>query len=263
VTTALVTFTNNILPIAWNGPGGGNTIGDPRLKHVPLLAETYFTNWADAQVLWDWFSLLPGSPAIGTGPNGLDQGGVVPPGASLAGAPVGATLRNFATLTVGPNRTGSGIPVSDWTAGSGYTAYKWRLDEGVWSAEKPIGTPIVLTNLPVGPHRVEVVGKLDTGYYQDDPLFGEAASVTRSATWTVALSPVIDAVSLTASNTVRILFGAEADRGYVIQYRDSLSEGTWLPLKVLDPVASPQTVSFEDPITAGGQTMRFYRIQTP
>jgi hypothetical protein len=75
-----VTFNNNILPFAWSGPGNSNSVVDPLLKHIPQLSETFFTTWEQAQVMRDWFSLLPGSPALRTGPNGRDIGGVVPLG---------------------------------------------------------------------------------------------------------------------------------------------------------------------------------------
>ena len=96
VTTAVVTFTNNLMPLAWNGPGGNNSTGDPLLKHIPQLSETYFTNWTDAQIMRDWFSLLAGSPAAGAGPNGTDKGGVVPFGASISGEPNGTTSQRIA-----------------------------------------------------------------------------------------------------------------------------------------------------------------------
>ncbi len=41
-----VTFNTNVLPYAWSGPGTGNVIADPLLKHIPQVSETYFTNWA-------------------------------------------------------------------------------------------------------------------------------------------------------------------------------------------------------------------------
>jgi hypothetical protein len=43
----------------------------------------------------------------------------------------------------------------------------------------------VLTGLGNGPHRVEVIGKRDSGWYQDDPAFGPEAVITTSHTWTV------------------------------------------------------------------------------
>jgi hypothetical protein len=260
VTTARVTFTNNLTSLPWTGPGGGNFAADPMLKHIPQLADTYFTNWAEAQILWDWFSLLPGSPALGAGPNGQDIGGVVPLGSSISGEP-GATMATEATLVVGLNRTGSGISSNDWPDGSGYTAYKWRLDGGDWSGETPIATPITLTNLAPGAHRVEVSGKRDSGLYQDDPLFGDTAVLTRSSTWTVAGSPLIATASLTTSNTIQIQFTAAANQGYFIQYRDSLATGSWQQLMVLDPTPAARSVAVEDPVAMGMAT-RFYRIET-
>ena len=58
----IVTFNNNILPFEWSGPGGGNVVVDPVLKHIPDLSETAFKTWEQAQVMRDWFSLQPGSP---------------------------------------------------------------------------------------------------------------------------------------------------------------------------------------------------------
>jgi len=166
-----------------------------------------------------------------------------------------------ATLIVAWNRTGNSIPTTGWPDGSGYVDYRWRLDGGQWSAETPIVNPIELTNLAAGPHYVEVTGKLDSGLYQDDPLFGEAAILTRSRTWNVEGSPVIESISLTSSNTVRLQFTAQANQGYVIQYRESLESGTWEPLVVVDPIPSAHTVTFEDPISPDTAT-RFYRLET-
>ncbi|HXG46831.1 MAG TPA: Ig-like domain-containing protein, partial [Methylomirabilota bacterium] len=122
LTTAVVTFTNNIIHqlagTPWSGPGGGNVMADPLLKRIPLLSETTnYTSWEQAQVLWDHFSLLPGSPAAGTGPNGRDKGGVIPLGVSLSGEPEGATPFDTATLRVGPLRAGFSIPAAGFPGG--------------------------------------------------------------------------------------------------------------------------------------------------
>lgn len=180
-----VTFVNNILPIAWNGPGAGNRVLDPLLKRIPQPSETSFTNWTDAQVMWEWFGLEAASPARGAGPNGVDQGGVIPMGASVSSEPAGTNNQTSASLIVGPMRTGFGIPASSWTNGAGYTHYKWRLDRGSWSAETPISSPITLTGLSTGPHQVEVVGKRDSGWFQDAAELGPDARVTTSRTWFV------------------------------------------------------------------------------
>lgn len=183
--TATVTFTNNLLSLPWSGLGGGNTSADPLFRHAPKLEETQFDSWEAAQIMWEWLSLQPGSPGLGSGPNGRDLGAAVPLGASIGGVPAGTTRETSATLTVGFNRTGHGIPATSWTEGAGYTHYRWRLDGGDWSAETPIASPITLTDLASGPHYVEVTGRRDCGWYQDDPIYGPDAVVTRSATWTV------------------------------------------------------------------------------
>lgn len=183
-TAALVTFTNNLLALPWTGPGGGNSPADPLLRHVPDVAEMQFDSWAAAQVLWDWLAPLPGSPALAADGAPL-YGASRALGVRLTGVPAGITAATHAVITVGFNRTGHGIPAASWTEGAGYTHYRWRLDGGTWSEETPIAQPIVLTNLPPGPHFLEVSGRRDCGFYQDDPVYGEDAEVTRSATWVV------------------------------------------------------------------------------
>jgi hypothetical protein len=182
-----VTWNRNLLPVAWTGPGSGNVIADPQLVHIPTVAETQFKTWEEAQVLWQWFALQPGSPARGAGPNGRDLGGVIPRGVSLSGAPTGTTNGTAATITVGLLRTGSGIPTAGFPQGSGFTHYQWRRngDPGVWSAETPMDTPITLTGLTNGFYQVQVIGKNDAGTYQNDPLLGEEALVTSTWGWNV------------------------------------------------------------------------------
>ncbi len=183
-TQVTVTFNNNILPMPWDGPGTGNYVGNALLKHIPAVEETQFSSWEQAQVLRDWFTPRAGSPARGTGPGGKDKGAAVPPGIYVSGQPKGVISATTATLTLGINRSGSGIPASGWPQGSGFVAYKWRIDGNAWSDEIPIATPIVLSNLSNGLHIVEVAGKTDAGLYENDPLFGEDASVA-TVSWTV------------------------------------------------------------------------------
>lgn len=182
---ATVTWKNNILPMAWSGPGNGNTVIDPLLKHIPEVAEADFSTWDEAQVMREWFSLQSRSPARGAGPNGTDMGGVIPLGVSIAGEPIGTTCKTDATLTVGVNRTGSGIPATTFPLGSGFTHYRWRLDGGAWSAETSIATAIKLTNLAQGQHHVDVIGRNDAGLYQNDALLGTDGVVTASRMWAV------------------------------------------------------------------------------
>ncbi|MFT5526173.1 MAG: hypothetical protein ACI9HK_004146, partial [Pirellulaceae bacterium] len=112
------------------------------------------------------FSMLPGSPAFGAGPNGLDMGRDVPPGAP------GASITG---VHLSPS------PSQDMTVqvdGPGITHYKYRFDGGSSSAEFPVGTPIQLGGLTPGAHRIDVVGKNSAGVWQVD-------AESTNATWVV------------------------------------------------------------------------------
>src|SRR5205823_732415 len=104
---------------------------------------------------------------------GLNLGGLQPHGMVIAGEPAGTTASTDATLLVGPSGT------FNWGTNAaqpwGWTAFKWKLDNGAWSAEIPVtnNSPftnpatISLSGLANGPHTVYVTGKNDAGYYQD------------------------------------------------------------------------------------------------
>lgn len=244
LTNAVVTYTNNLLPTAWNGRGGGNIIADPMFKYIPQISETMFTNWAQAQIMWDWFSIKPGSPASGRGPGNQDLGAVIPNGVYVEGVPVGTSSLNFLTLRVGFNRTGNGIPTSSWTAGSGYTHYKWRLDNSSWSSELPITTPIVIQNLPDGPHFIEVVGKNDAGYYQDDPIYLDSARVTRTATWyTRSTLPPIRLNEILASNQ-RVLTNNNSTPDLLELYNESDEPFDLFGMRLTDDPLNPDKYVF-------------------
>gem|GEM_PF-378434 len=240
VTTAVVTYTNNVLwnvaSGAWGGPGGGNVVGDPQLGRVPVAGETGFTNWAGAQAMWEWVRPAVGSVARGKGATGRW-------GVRVKGAPEGVTPERGAVLTVGFNVTGNGMPVGAYPAGAGWTHYRWRLDGGSWSAETPVGTPLVLSGLPDGPHEVEVVGKSDAGWWQDDPVFGEDATVTR-VSWvvdgrasTVRLSEVLAANRNTTNH-----FGTTPD--VVELYNASDVEVSLAGVRLTDDPANPDKFIF-------------------
>jgi hypothetical protein len=260
-TQTVVTFNNNILPMAWAGPGTNNLVTtNAMLRYIPELSETVFTNWADAQIYRDWFSLMPGSPGIGTGPNGRDKGALVPFGASISGEPPAFTHRTNASLVVGINRTGFSIPTTGWPAGCGYTHYKYRVDDGPWSAEQTINTVIFL-RLGTGPHYVDVVGKRDSGLYQDDPRFGVDAAITRSRTW------VIDTLRITSAgmngNNFNLEFPAHAGDSYTVQYKDVLDgTPTWTKLTNVAAQGTAGTAIITDS-TASASSNRFYRVRTP
>jgi len=264
VTNGVVTFVDNLMPLPWSGPGMGNSTADPMLTYIPQLSETYFTNWADAQIMKQWFRPKSGSPAIGTGPNGADKGGVIPRGVSISGEPAGDTTQRDATILVGVNRANNSIPVSDWPEGAGYTHYKWRLDTNAWSEETPISSAIRLSELSDGPHHVEVVGKNDAGFYQDDPVFGANATITISKTWTVqAVHPPFGITSVQGLDGVAVLkFPALAGSTYSVQFKSVLDGvSPWINLTNIPAQTSSGQVIVSDPFATQGT--RFYRIVTP
>jgi hypothetical protein len=170
-----VTLTRNVLPAGLTYPsagltltmGPGNIIGDPKLVNETTVLDPSVD-----------FMLQPTSPAQGAGPNGVDIGAAIPFGVSLSGVPVGLTNAQSATLNVGFG-VGSGVNAA------GYVSYKYRLNDGAYSAETPITTPITLTGLADGTYTVYAIGKNDAGAWQTD------ADAT-TATWTVdATSPQI------------------------------------------------------------------------
>ena len=249
-----VTLNNNIVPMPWTGPGTNNQVAPALLNYIPQLSETYFADWQSAQILRQWFSLRPGSLARGTGPNGQDLGGVVPLGASVSGEPVGTNNQTSATLRAGVVRTGFGIPASGWPTGSGYTHYRWRLDNGPWSAEQPTSVPISLAGLANGAHHVDVTGKRDSGLYQDDPSLGPDALVTSSRTWVVDTSyvpplyPTLRINEVLAQNSTTITnAGTTPDLIELYNYGSSpvelvglsLSDSVSIPAKYVFPAGTP------------------------
>ena len=161
--TGTFTVNNSIAGGTSVYPGAGNILGNPLLKNTVGVLDPK----AD-------FVLLPGSPAIGKGPNGTDMGAEVPKGVSFSGEPAAYTKVKNATLILG-----TGFGTTGGTNAAGYTTYKYRLNNGAYGAETPIGTPITLTNLADGTYTVFAVGKNDAGVYQTE------AEVSASKTWVV------------------------------------------------------------------------------
>jgi hypothetical protein len=176
--TGSVGIYNSVLPEEWHFFGIGNIDADPMLKN-PMS---------------DW-TLLPGSPAIGTGSNNQDIGADVPAGASVSGEPNPMTWETSATLTV---------------SGPGITHFKYRLVDnglpGLWSSE--IALPVNADNFPEDPnnvsaqvhltgfqqghsYHVDVVGKNSAGLWQGQQ-FRDTSFIAQgnsegnaSAVWTV------------------------------------------------------------------------------
>jgi len=259
-----VIMDNNILSVPWAGPGNGNQVIDPHLN-LSVIAGIPFTNVTPAQARLAC-QLLPGSPAIGAGFGGQDLGGLNPHGIIIAGAPSGTTTSTNATLTVGFGGT------FDWGTwppqGWGWTAFKWKLDDGAWSSEIPVTNNSPFTNLPTinltglsnGQHTVYVVGRNDAppGYYQDDtfvyPTNAGIAARISSRTWTVdtSYSRLLLNEILTKNNSVLTNAGTTPD--LVELYNSSLSPANLAGMGLTDDPANPYKFTFPEGATnpAGG-----------
>lgn len=234
-----------------NWLGVGNISSDPMFVNLsgPMTAQNIRNNLA----------LMTGSPCVGTGPNGLDMGALVPGGASLSGAPSGATTNTSATLKV---------------AGPGIWAYKWRLNGGAWSQEislvpqsiwngQPLtagmfaSAPVIsLNGLTDGTYTVEVIGRNSAGAWQDE---GTAVS----STWTVQTAlPLSIEGAERVGDTLRFTFVAQAGQTYSVLYRDALdTEHPWIKLADIPAQVATGPFTFTD--TTATSSRRFYQIVLP
>ena len=161
--TGEVVVNRSILPSQWHYLGLDNIDADP----------IFVDPNAD-------FHLKSMSPAIGTGPCGLDMGAYVPAGAAICGEPDQITCRTEVTLTVG---------------GPGITHYKYSINDPNGPLSPEIQLPvnpydpcdpyygndkIVLTGLLDGnSYTVYLIGKNSAGVWQSHE------NPTVSRTWTV------------------------------------------------------------------------------
>ncbi|MFI5380704.1 MAG: lamin tail domain-containing protein [Tepidisphaerales bacterium] len=142
-------YTSSVLPAGFLQSFPGNISSNPTLlreeqtANVPVADPKYaagFPGFADAgYLLGDKVPdarLLPGSPAIGSGINGVDMGFYTPTTASIGGVPASPTSQTSATLTI---------------AGLDIAGYKYKItgpgQSGAWSNE--IGALQTATNISV------------------------------------------------------------------------------------------------------------------
>lgn len=99
-------------------------------------------------------------------------------------------------------------------------------------------------------------------------LTGNDGAVTRSddvsVTVTNASAPQISSTAIVGTNprTFRFQFNALAGIPYTVQYRDSLTTGSWLVMTNIPVLASSQIIQISDSISSGSKT-RFYRLSIP
>jgi len=205
VGTAAVTINRSIIPAAYHTYGSGNIDEDARLVD-PAAGD---------------FNLRPGSPALLGGPNGVNMGAMVPAGATISGEPRSSTGRTSATLSIG---------------GAGITHYKFRLNDGPWSGEIPVATPISLTGVTNGTYTACVLGKDVAGLWQNQP--------TASRTWTVSASAF--------HVVINEVMAASADGDWIELYNDSDQPADLSFMGITDNADQPYKYTFAYGTILGG-----------
>jgi len=132
-----VSIHHSILPEPWNAFGEGNRVLEPVFVDEEALD----------------FRLAEYSGLQGLGTLGLDPGAYVPSGVTARGIPWTPLPMRSVELEAG---------------GPGVVAYRYRLNQGEWSAETTVDIPVVLTDLADGVHQLEWVGKNVAGVWQTE-----------------------------------------------------------------------------------------------
>ncbi len=175
-----LTVRRSIVP-GTNWPGEGNVSLDPRFVNVDPATITCLTIAQD-------FGLRPGSPALGTGPNGLDMGAIVPAGASISGEPASPTPLTSVRLTVG---------------GPGIESYAFLSSDNRFGSITAITNPLVLTGLTNANYYVSVLSRNFAGTWRT------LSNAAISRTWTVnTAAPSVRLNEVLARNDSAVAVGS-------------------------------------------------------
>ena len=169
--------------------------------------------------------------------NGLVPPATNTPTATVSGEPRSPTWRTAATLTVG---------------GSGVTHYQWRLNNGAWSVETPIATPISLSGLANGStNTVSVIGRNSGGIYQS------TATPTLSKTWVINTAlPTVRLNEVLALNSSVSYFGTFPDM--VELHNEGPSAVTLTGMRLTDDPSNPGKFTFPSTTLAAGAYLTVY-----
>lgn len=223
--SSTVTFNNNILPVAWTGPGTGNVVADPLLP-LSLIPDAAT---ATADQVRAAFQVPESSPARGTGIQGRDKGGLIPEGIAVALPRFNPDASTALALNPGPAAALTLTGQPSWNAG--YTSYRWSLDGGTLSAETPFTTALSINGLANGPHTLSIEGRRDSGDWQSTPTL---------YSWTVGAAGATVVINeVLANNTTAYPLGATYPDVIELQNygNDPVNVGNWtLSDDALDPV---------------------------
>jgi len=67
-------------------------------------------------------------------------------------------------------------------------------------------------------------------------------------------------LQITLMSPITLQFTTAPNKSYTVEYRTSLSTGSWIPLIHIDPQPNPRTVQVTDPVIGNG---KFYRVRSP
>jgi len=189
---------------------------DESVYSLDFPADNPLTPQKDGGVVGDrvYFEVGYGDGNLTTAESGLwdNTGGftelnlTVPLRAVLSGLPSGTVSYATADIAVG---------------GGGVVAYKYRLDSGSWSLERPIATPLSLSGLADGPHTLYVIGRNAQGTWQ-------TGAEATTASWTVDTTPPVAKLSgqptgVVNYSTANIMVGGVG----VVSYKYKLDAGPW------------------------------------
>src|ERR1035438_6984167 len=124
---------------------------------------------------------------------------------------------------------------------------------------------MVLSGLANGPHHIELSGKRDSGFYQDDPIFASDALVTTSRTWGVNTSYVPPAIPSVRINEIlaqnsTTLTNAGATPDLIELYNYGTSSVDLSGLGLTDNSSLPYKFTFTNgtPLLGPGQYLILY-----
>jgi hypothetical protein len=159
-------MNGNFLPVA--PPAGveatGNVIGADLKLNLGLI-----TNPATATAEQVMAALRPQwcSPVLGAGALGGNAGGDVAKTGIRVQTPPGNVWP--ATFTIAAGIGGSFTPMGQPAWAYGFSHYKYRVDGGAESPEIAVTVPATLSGLSAGAHVLTVLGKRDSGLWQEVP----------------------------------------------------------------------------------------------
>ena len=224
-------------------------LGDDNIDALPVFTDPSAED----------FSLVPGSPGIGSGLWGKDMGSVVDGGVAIITRPAFLTYQSDSVFTLG---------------GPGMTHYSYRLDGGPWSAGQTIDMPVTLTSLSDGDHVLEVIGKNTANQWQQPSqaavwnwtidnsqpriLINEVSANSFGSDWIELYNDSASLVSLAgmsitdnSDNPSKYVFGAGVTIGsgeYIVLYADN------------DPITGEISLGFE--LSASGEGVYLYDSST-